>query len=61
MEMRYRMVETDRSPPDCRLAVSTCKSSSSLNLTLDSDPQLSKFLLESRMCNRELFELGQHP
>ena len=34
IEMRYRMVETDRSPPDCLLAVRTCRSSSSLNLTL---------------------------
>jgi hypothetical protein len=32
--MRYRMVDTLRSPPDCLLAVSCCSGSDSRNLTL---------------------------
>ena len=39
MEIRYKMVDTERSPPDCLLAVSTFISSSSLNLTLQEQSQ----------------------
>mmetsp|Transcript_26169 Transcript_26169/g.67660 ORF Transcript_26169/g.67660 Transcript_26169/m.67660 type:complete len:334 (+) Transcript_26169:74-1075(+) len=40
--MRYRMVQTERSPPLCRLAVSTCSSSSSRNFTRIWTSYLSK-------------------
>ena len=52
IEMRYRMVDTERSPPDCLFAVSNVRSSVSLNFTLQ-DKHISYATSDGQMSNNK--------